>query len=166
MLSGKSTVGKKLAKHLNYEFVDTDKWIENKYRLSVEGIFSKYGEKVFRSFERKALLELIAKDNIVISTGGGLPCFDGNMEIIKASGFSIYLNISPLSVITRHKVSHRKRPLLESKDEADLLQFVTANIAQREVFYLQADLIVRAENADINNIILKVLSHSSFRQGE
>ena len=106
MLSGKSTVGKKLAKHLNYEFVDTDKWIENKYRLSVDGIFSKYGEKVFRSFEREALLELIAKDNILISTGGGLPCFDGNMEIIKASGFSIYLNISPLNFLPIHNTLH------------------------------------------------------------
>ena len=72
MLSGKSTVGKKLAKRLNYDFVDTDKWIENKYRLSVGGIFAKYGEEVFRSFEKEALQELIAKDNIVISTGGGL----------------------------------------------------------------------------------------------
>ena len=89
-----------------------------------------------------------------------------NIEIIKASVFSIYLNISPLSVITRHKVSHRKRPLLEGKDDMELLQFVTTNLAERERFYRQADLIVRAESADINNIVSKVLSHTSFRKAE
>ncbi len=166
MLSGKSTVGKKLAKRLNYDFVDTDKWIENKYRLSVGGIFAKYGEEVFRSFEEEALQELIAKDNIVISTGGGLPCFGDNMERIKANGFSIYLNINPRSIIGRHKTSHHKRPLLEGKDDMELLQFVTTNLAERERFYRQADLIVRAESADINNIVSEVMSHTSLRKAE
>lgn len=158
MLCGKSTVGKKLAKRLGYDFIDTDKWIESKYRLSVEGIFAKYGEKVFRLFEQEALQSLIEKDNVVISTGGGLPCHNGNMEKIKAGGLSIYLNISPLSVVARYRTSHRKRPLLEGRDEVQLQEFVSASIAERERFYRQADLIVRAESVDMDGIVTKVLS--------
>ena len=78
--SGKSTFGKKLAKLLNYTFVDTDKYIENLYKLSVEDIFNKYGEKVFRVLEKKIIEDLKQMDNIVVSTGGGFVCFNDNMK--------------------------------------------------------------------------------------
>ena len=79
-----STVGKKLAKGLNYRFVDTDKLIESKYRLSVEQIFAKYGEEIFRKFEKEILQSLDSEDNIVIATGGGLPCFGDNLKKMKS----------------------------------------------------------------------------------
>ena len=83
MLSGKSTIGKRLAKLLNYKFIDTDKAIEQQYRLSVSDIFKKYGEDVFRTMEKQMINTLKEEDNIVISTGGGFVCFNDNMKWVK-----------------------------------------------------------------------------------
>lgn len=156
MLCGKSTVGKRLAKKLGYDFADTDKIIENKYRLSVERIFEKYGEQTFRLLEKEILEEVKSLDNIVIATGGGLPCFGDNMKTLKQIGRTIYLKMSAKSIIARHKHSKRPRPLLKDKDDEQLLDFVSKNLEEREFFYQQADIIIRGESIDIAEIIAKI----------
>ncbi len=156
MLCGKSTVGKKLAKALNYEFVDTDRWIENKYRLSVEGIFEKYGQSVFRMFERQCLESLSETDNVVIATGGGLPCFGDNMDLINSLGFSIYLKMPVGGVIARYRASHRPRPLLKGKTEEELQQFICTTLQERELYYRKADIIVAATDVKVEEIISKI----------
>lgn len=156
MLCGKSTVGKRLAKKLGYDFADTDKMIENKYRLSVERIFEKYGEQTFRLLEKEILEEVKSLDNIVIATGGGLPCFGDNMRTLKQMGRTIYLKMSAKSIIARHKHSKRPRPLLKDKDDEQLLDFVSKSLEEREFFYQQADIIVRGESVDIAEIIAKI----------
>ena len=83
MLSGKSTIGKRLARLLNYKFIDTDKAIEQQYKLSVSDIFKKYGEEVFRILEKQMINTLKEEENIVISTGGGFVCFNDNMKWVK-----------------------------------------------------------------------------------
>lgn len=156
MLCGKSTTGKRLAKKLGYDFADTDKMIENKYRLSVERIFEKYGEQTFRLLEKEILEEVKSLDNIVIATGGGLPCFDNNMRTLKQMGRTIYLKMSAKSIIARHKHSKRPRPLLKDKDDEQLLDFVSKSLEEREFFYQQADIIIRGESVDIAEIIAKI----------
>ena len=89
MGSGKSTTGKQLAKCLGYGFVDTDKRIVERFGMSVNEIFDRLGESRFRESETGLLNELCAKDNLVVSTGGGLPCHADNMEIINRSGISV-----------------------------------------------------------------------------
>ena len=90
--SGKSTIAKKIANRLHYQFVDMDHLFESKYKLSIPDFFKKYGEEVFRKSEHVLLKEVIQQEKVVISTGGGTPCFHGNMELIMENGFSIYIN--------------------------------------------------------------------------
>lgn len=156
MLCGKSTTGKRLAKKLGYDFADTDKMIENKYRLSVEKIFEKYGEQTFRLLEKEILEKVKSLDNVVIATGGGLPCFGNNMRTLKQMGRTIYLKMSAKSIIARHKHSKRPRPLLKGKDDEQLLDFVSKSLKEREFFYQQADIIIRGESVDIAEIIAKI----------
>lgn len=157
MLSGKTTIGKKLSKALGLEFIDTDKYISQKYRLSVEEIFRKYGEDIFRDMEKAALKELIHKENILISTGGGLPCYNNNMELINNSGMSIYIKISPLSILNRLENSKKKRPLLINKTPEELLDFVHKTLKEREVYYNRSKLTIKGEGLNIKEIALNII---------
>lgn len=158
MYSGKSTMGKKLAKAMNLKYIDTDNVIETKYNITISSFFEKYGEDLFREFEHKILLESIKEDNVIISTGGGLPCFCNNMELIKQNGISIYLNMSPLSIIHRINNSKKKRPLLQNKSPEELQNYIETLLKQREIFYNQATLKIKGENINIKEIQDKILS--------
>ena len=158
MYSGKSTIGKKLAKAMNLEYIDTDHVFESKYNITVAHFFEKYGEDLFREFEHKILLETIEKDNVIISTGGGLPCFNGNMELIKQNGISIYLNMSPISIIHRINHSKKKRPLLKNKSPEELQTYIETLLKQREIFYNQATLTIKGESPNIKEIQEEILS--------
>ena len=100
--------------------------------------------------------EINSLDNIVIATGGGLPCFGNNMNALKQMGRTVYLKMSPKSIIARHKISKRPRPLLKGKDDEQLLDFVTKSLEEREFFYQQADITIRSESIDIAEIIAKI----------
>lgn len=158
MYSGKSTMGKKLAKAMNLKYIDTDNIIETKYNITINNFFEKYGEGLFREFEHKILLDSIKEDNIIISTGGGLPCFHKNMELIKKNGISIYLNMSPQSIINRINNSKKKRPLLQDKSPEELKTYIEALLKQREIFYNQATLTIKGESINIKEIQDKILS--------
>lgn len=158
MYSGKSTMGKKLAKAMNLKYIDTDNIIETKYNITINNFFEKYGEDLFREFEHKILLESIKEDNIIISTGGGLPCFHKNMELIKENGISIYLNMSPQSIIHRINNSKKKRPLLQDKSPEELKTYIETLLKQREIFYNQATLTIKGESINIKEIQDKILS--------
>ena len=140
MYSGKSTVGKKLANLMNLKHIDTDKVFETKYNITISSFFEKYGENLFRELEHKILLETIKEDNCIISTGGGLPCFHNNIEIIKENGISIYLNMSPISIIHRINNSKKKRPLLQNKSPEELQEYIEKLLKEREILYNQANL--------------------------
>ncbi len=131
MYSGKSTVGKKLANLMNLNHIDTDKVFESKYNITISSFFEKYGENLFRELEHKILLETIEEDNIIVSTGGGLPCFHNNMDIIKENGISIYLNMSPISIIHRINNSKKKRPLLQNKSPEELQEYIENLLKER-----------------------------------
>lgn len=162
MLSGKSTIGKRLAKLLNYTFIDTDKEIESYYKLSVSDIFKKYGENVFRILERRVLETLKEKDNIVVSTGGGLVCFNDNMKWVKENGISVYLKLSPAAIVSRHKVSKRIRPLLQGKTDEELMAFIEKNLEEREVYYNQADVTLDALSLKAEEILEIILKRQFF----
>jgi shikimate kinase len=85
MGSGKTTLGKQLAKKLNLQFVDMDLFIENRYHKSISEIFKEKGEDGFREIERRTLQEIAGFENVIISTGGGLPCFFDNMDLMNKS---------------------------------------------------------------------------------
>ena len=108
--SGKSTVGKKLAKELNYEFVDTDNLIEKEAMMFIDEIFNSYGEEYFRDLERNILATLKEKDNLVISTGGGIIKNKANKELM--NGKCIFLDVPLDTLDERLKKSRTIRPLL------------------------------------------------------
>ena len=115
---GKSSVGKKLASKLNYEFVDLDTYIEKKALMFIDEIFLNYGEKHFRALESDALRDFLNKDNVVIATGGGIVLNKDNKTLM--DGRCIYLNSNLSDIANRISSSNIERPLLKTKSLADL----------------------------------------------
>jgi len=113
MASGKTRLGNQLAELTGYRFMDLDEVFEERYRLSVFDFFEKYGEAAFRQIEQKLLVETEKLDRTVIATGGGTPCFFGNMDFIKRHGISIYIRMTVPELAERLQQVKKKRPLLK-----------------------------------------------------
>ena len=159
MGSGKTTVGNRLAKKLCFQFVDIDHFIENRYRKTINDIFSEKGEDAFREMEHEALKELSLFENVVISTGGGAPCFYNNMELMNKSGFTVYLKTSPDELAKRLKNGKHQRPLLKDKATEEIFSFITENMAKRDFYYTQAKLILDVEENDTDHIVDELISY-------
>ena len=152
MYSGKTTVGKRLARQLGYRFIDTDKVFEERYKISIPDFFSRYDETAFRKLEHEILLSTAECDDCVISTGGGTPCFHNNMDFILEKGLSIYLEATESTILSRKAKSKKARPVLDSMSYDELRTFVTEQLAERRPFYERADLRFDAENVSIDAI--------------
>lgn len=146
MGSGKTTTGKLLAKKLNLQFIDTDMFIENRYCKSISAIFEEKGETGFREIERRILLEILDFENVVVSTGGGTPCFFDNMDLMNQSGITVYLKASVDELAERLKNGKQKRPLVKGKDLEEIKTCIAANLEKREHFYNQAAFIFETKN--------------------
>jgi len=135
---GKTTWGRKLANHLGYTFVDLDHMLEEQLGMTIAEFFSSFGEDAFRKLESDILKQTEFAHNTIISTGGGLPCFFDHMEWMNANGKTVYIKLSPKTLVDRLEKGKAKRPLLRDKHGDELLQFITDKLAEREVFYMQA----------------------------
>jgi shikimate kinase len=142
MGSGKTTFGRKLAKALNYEFIDLDELIESKAGTNITQYFEKFGESAFRELEKITLQNTHFPDNSVISAGGGTPCFSGNMEWMNDNGTTVYLSLSPEILADRLRHGQAERPLIKGLDKEELVNFITEKLASREEFYKKASFIV------------------------
>lgn len=142
MGSGKSTVGKGLAKRLKLSFIDMDDFIEERNFRSVPQIFAEDGEDGFRKIEQKALHELSEFDDVIIATGGGAPCFFDNLEVMNNTGLTIYLDGSPRILAERLKNSKTERPLIRGKSFPELLEFIAETLTKREQWYKQAQKVI------------------------
>ena len=154
---GKTTLGKKLAKDLNYNFIDLDTYIEKRTNKTITEIFDNKGEKKFRIVERESLIEVCKKDNIVIATGGGTPCFFDNMQEILVSGKAIYLKMKIKDLLERLKTEKSQRPLIKNKSAKELENFIRNKLSKREYFYKKSDYILQGKNIcekEIQNLIL------------
>ena len=110
MGAGKTTLGKALSKELSIPFYDLDWYIETRMHKTVPQIFEERGEEGFRKIENAMLHEVAEFENVVISCGGGTPCFYDNMEYINQQGDSVYLKATP-EVLLRHlKMGKTERP--------------------------------------------------------
>ncbi len=150
--SGKTTFGKKLAKETGFEFIDLDHFILDKYHKPIQKIFEEKGEVFLRQLESKALNELMHKDNVVISTGGGAPCFYDNMQLMNEHGLTIYLEASPEFLVSRLKQEIGERPLIRMKTEEQLRIFVNKLLEKRERYYRMAHLFLDAINPDLEKV--------------
>ena len=146
MGSGKTTVGQLLAARLGYSFIDMDTHIENKQFQSVSHIFAEQGEERFRLLEQQCLHEIGEFNEVIISTGGGVPCFYDNMEYMNRQGTTFYLKLSPAELAERLEgMAGNKRPLLAGKKGDELCRFIQEGLKSREAFYSQAAYCVSGE---------------------
>ena len=138
MGAGKTTVGKALAADLGLTFYDLDWYITMRYHRSVPEIFAERGEEGFRDLERRMLHEVAEFENVIISCGGGTPCFFDNMDYMNGQGETVYLKADP-DVLAQHlKMGKGKRPLIEGKTPEELETYIQESLQAREPFYSQA----------------------------
>jgi len=145
--SGKSTISNELAVLNNAVLFDTDTYIEKKQQLKISEIFNKFGENTFREYERNALKEIVKNENVIVATGGGLPCLYDNMQLMNKVGKTIYLKVSAETLQKRLLKDKNIRPLIKEKSEHEILDYLKATIKKREVFYRQANFIINAEKS-------------------
>jgi shikimate kinase len=141
MGSGKTTLGRKLANHLGYEFIDLDHKLEQKVELSIAEYFSLFGEDAFRKLESEILKKTVYPENAIVSTGGGLPCFFDNMDWMKEHGKTVYIKLSPKTLADRLEKGKEDRPLLQEKHGDALIAFIEQKLAEREDFYSKASIV-------------------------
>lgn len=153
MGAGKTTVGKILAKKLKLTFIDLDEVIEKELNLTIQEIFSRYGEDFFRDAETKALRSIADKDRYVVATGGGVVLRKGNWQIMIANGITVYLR-APAEVLWTRVRNNTSRPLLQVENPFErLCELFTQRIPQ----YEKADLIVDTENVTPEDVAEEII---------
>lgn len=158
MGSGKSTLGKWIAKHLNYSFIDMDELIEQEQNQTISEIFAKQGEEAFRLIEKETISKLSTYHNAVIATGGGAPCFYDNAAQLNKLGLTIYLKLTPIVLVERLRGATHWRPLVAEKNEKELLDFITQKLIEREPFYNKAKVIADANHLD-NEMYITIIEN-------
>lgn len=144
--TGKTTQGREIARCLGYTFYDLDFCIEQRFHATISEIFQKKGEAEFRRIERMMLRELGEFDNVVISCGGGTPCYHDNMEFMNGRGLTVRLKTSVEELTNRISRNPGKRPLFSDIHGDDLLNSIKIMAAEREHFYAQARIHLEVKN--------------------
>ena len=160
MGSGKTTVGKALSKETGLMFYDLDWYIESRMRKSVSQIFAEKGEEGFRKIEHNMLHEVAEFENVIISCGGGTPCFFDNMEYLNQQGDVVYLKATPETLYRHLLMAKIERPLLKGKTPEELIAYITEHLKEREPFYMKAQHILDVsvlDDYDKINISVKAL---------
>lgn len=152
MTAGKTREGKRLAKLMNMKFIDLDRLIVEKEKKAIAEIFSEKGEEYFREVESMALQSLNTNENLIVSCGGGTPCFHENMSWMLQHGTVVWLKISPVTVLQRIATSKKERPLLKNLAGVKLQNFIEEKLYQREPFYSLAQIQVDTETISIEKL--------------
>jgi len=153
MGSGKSTVGRLVADQWRFELLDTDALIEAQAGKTITEIFRDNGEAVFRELERATVRDLAGRTNTVIATGGGLPVFFNNLDVLKTFALVVCLWASPEAIYERVR-HHTHRPLLHDPDPLGKIQSL---LAKREPFYRQADVLINTEQRSVREVATQIL---------
>lgn len=161
MGAGKTTAGRELAKELDLDFIDLDHFIQARYQKTISQIFQEVGESEFRIIESSMLKEVGEFENVVISTGGGTPCFFDNIDYMNKVGTTVYLRATPEALSERLNTCKEKRPLIKDKSKEELLAFVAENLEKREPYYTKATIIHEPDELinrdDISKYILQLI---------
>lgn len=159
MCAGKTIVGKSLGRSLGRTFYDLDWYIEERFHSKVAQIFAEKGESVFRDLEQRMLHEVATFEDIVLSCGGGTPCFYDNMDFMNRYGETVYLKASVGTLLKHIAMSRGERPLLKGKSPEELRSFITAQLAEREPYYMKARYVVDIDVLDSTSKINGIVRH-------
>ena len=145
MGAGKTTLGKAFARAMGLTFVDLDWYIEERFHKTVSQIFTERGEEGFRELEKRMLHEASDFENVVISVGGGTPCFFDNMEYMNQLGETVFLDVDNKVLFRRLKVAKHQRPLLANKTDEELMTFIQEALEKRLPHYTKAKYVFNGE---------------------
>lgn len=150
---GKTSWGKKLAAGLGYDFIDLDHALEARAGTTIAEYFSSHGEEAFRKLESEVLKQTDYPENVIVSTGGGLPCFYDNMDWMNNTGQTLYIQLSPKALASRLENAKTPRPVLQGKKGEELVNFIEHKLAEREGFYLQATHYVNGIDMSVEELV-------------
>jgi shikimate kinase len=149
---GKTTWARKLANHLGYEFMDLDHILEEKAGMPIAEYFTTHSQEAFRQMESSILKDTTYPENVIVSTGGGLPCFFDNMEWMNTNGQTLYIKLSPKTLAERLDKGKTTRPLIAGKHGEELITFIAEKLAERSDFYEQATHIVSGIDMSVEGL--------------
>ncbi len=152
MGSGKTKIGKKLAKQLSYQFIDVDSYIEAKEQKTIAELFADKGEESFRILEHNHLLSISLSEDTVISTGGGLPCYYDHMQLMNNTGVCVYLKASAAFLSSRLENGKASRPLITHLENDKLELFLSDMLEKRSQYYDQARILIDAKDLKISDL--------------
>ena len=155
MGSGKSTVGKIISDELFLNFFDTDDEIENRTGASIDWIFDLEGEEGFRKRESNILMEMVQKNSIVLSTGGGIILSENNRELLSSRGTVFYLS-TPISVQLERTAKDKDRPLLKNGDPGQILEEL--HDKRKDLYKSVSDHIVETEDKSSQVVASEIIN--------
>ena len=138
MGAGKTTLGKAFARAMELTFIDLDWYIEERFHKTIRELFTERGEDAFRDLERRMLHEVGDFEDVVISVGGGTPCFFDNVDYMNSVGETVFLDVDIRVLFRRLKIAKQQRPLLDGKSDEELVQFIQEALQNRLPFYTRA----------------------------
>ncbi|WP_188369365.1 shikimate kinase [Muriicola marianensis] len=158
MGSGKSVVGKALADRLELPFLDLDDHIEEELGMSIPDIFRKKGEIFFRKKEHEYLKEiLLSKDKVVLSTGGGTPCYSGNTDLLLDKTPNVfYLQLSVASLTARLADEKDHRPMISHLKPEELQEYIGKHLFERRPYYSRANHTISCEGKSVDEIAAEI----------
>ena len=148
MASGKTTFGKALARQTGMQHIDLDFYIEQRFHSSIRDIFANKGEAEFRRIESSMLREVGEMEGVIVSCGGGTPCFGDNMDYMNSKGVTVCLNASEDIIADRIIRAGNKRPLMAGKSRAEILQTISEHMAYRSPFYGKAKINISGDSLE------------------
>jgi shikimate kinase len=159
MVSGKTTLRRELAGILGYPFIDMDELFKKNQGLSIPEYLNRYGEDAFREIERGLLVTMAAmlsREDAVVATGGGTPCFFDNMEVMNNAGVTVYLKVSVDDLYERLKDDADGRPLLRDGISSGLKAFISKHLQEREKFYGKAQIVFYPSIANVDLLVKRL----------
>jgi shikimate kinase len=146
-------MGKKLAQRLNMEFADLDEVIEKMVTKSIPEFYAEVGDTEFRKYEWKALKEVIKKENIIVSTGGGAPCHCDNMSLMEQNGDVLYIHLDNDTLVSRLKHATKDRPIVLNKTDEELREYIADLRNRCEHHYTRAKYVVEGKDITVERIL-------------
>ena len=163
---GKSTVGRRLAAKLGFDFVDMDASIEQQQGRTISEIFAEEGEAEFRRMESEFIRSFSHAKDAVVATGGGAPCFSDNMDRMKEIGSVVYMKMSPNCLAGRLRMGRFKRPKLATLTDEELVPYITRTLEEREPYYRQASVVIDCDGVDDDYVVSHIRFCLAGNEGE